>query len=137
MKSVLLAALLFLSVNAFANGQSDDDLVKEAVADTSGKMKDPKAREALINHDAGAKRANEGVVNVVGTKGADELYGISAEIIPLLFKEGQTPEEAMAMLKKAQGNPAEFLKSLPPDVQKKIRDLAGKTGGGGSTAIKP
>lgn len=120
----LYASLLFFTpFSSFAG--SDQDLLDEAVADTQKMMKDNQKRQELLQ-DQKAKDADKAASSVVGSENMNEIYGISADILPLLIKEQGSPDKAAAYLEAIQRNPAEFLQKLPPEIQAKIKNLSSK-----------
>ena len=76
--------------------------------------------------DAG-KAADQKVLEAVGGDAAaqQELYNISAEIMPILVQQsGGDPAKMQDLMQKAQTNPEGFYKSLPPELQAKIKATA-------------
>lgn len=106
-------------------GKTDDQLMQEAVADTQGKMKSPTQRKELLQSKE-AKKANLDASNTVGSENIDELYAITAEILPLLMEKNGDTEKAAQYLEKMKRNPAQFLQELPPDIKAKIKALSMK-----------
>jgi len=81
----------------------------EAAKSSAGQAADQKALEAV-----GSNAANK-----------QELYNISADIMPILMQQtGGDPEKMQLLMLKAQTDPEKFLNSLPPDVQAKIKNIA-------------
>jgi len=81
----------------------------EAAKSSAGQAADQKALEAV-----GSNAANK-----------QELYNISADIMPILMQQtGGDPEKMQLLMLKAQTDPERFLNSLPPDVQAKIKNIA-------------
>ena len=81
----------------------------EAAKSSAGQAADQKALEAV-----GGNTSNK-----------QELYNISADIMPMLIQQtGGDSEKMQALLLKAQTDPQGFLNSLPPDIQTKIKNLA-------------
>lgn len=120
----LFASLLFFTP-AFTLAGSEEELLNEAVSDTQKMMKDSQKRQNLLQ-DQKAKDADKAASAVVGSENMNEIYGISADILPRLMKEQGSPEKAAAYLEAIQRNPAEFLQNLPPEIQEKIKGLSSK-----------
>jgi hypothetical protein len=92
-----------------------------------------KTQDCLINQncdpattDAG-KAADQKALEAVGGSALDkqELYNIAADIMPILVQQaGEDPTKMQAILLKAQADPVNFLNSLPPEIQVKIKNAA-------------
>jgi hypothetical protein len=122
MRNGFMTVALLFSLTCFAD--SDDELFQEAVQDTQAKMNSPELRKSLIQTSE-AKKANANAEILVGSENIDEIYSLSSQILPTLTKSDD-PNEAAKVLEKAQRNPAEFFKSLSPEMQAQIRSLAEK-----------
>ncbi|MDD1606068.1 MAG: hypothetical protein LUP96_05140 [Methylococcaceae bacterium] len=92
-----------------------------------------KTQDCLRNQTCEAAKSNAGqaadqkALAAVGgnTSNEQELYNISADIMPMLIQQtGGDSEKMQALLLKAQTDPQGFLNSLPPDIQTKIKNLA-------------
>jgi hypothetical protein len=56
---------------------------------------------------------------------SQELHNISADIMPFLIQQaGGEPTKMQAIMLKAQTDPESFLRSLPPEIQAKIKKVA-------------
>lgn len=112
----LLAGMFVQTVYAAETGsalEQTQDCLKnktcEAAKTEAGKVADKKALEAV----AGNVSAQQ------------ELYNISAEIMPILVQQsGGDPAKMQALMQKAQTDPEAFYKSLPADIQAKIKATA-------------
>lgn len=81
----------------------------DAAKSSAGQAADQKALEAV-----GGNAANK-----------QELYNISADIMPMLIQQtGGDPEKMQALMLKAQTDPEGFFNSLSPDAQAKIKNIA-------------
>ncbi|MCX7067859.1 MAG: hypothetical protein NTW85_09235 [Methylococcales bacterium] len=81
----------------------------EAAKSKAGQAADQKALEAV-----GGNASNK-----------QELYNISADIMPMLIQQtGGDPEKMQALMLKAQTDPEGFFNSLSPDAQAKIKNIA-------------
>ena len=116
-KCVLIFCFLF-SVGASASE------VEDAVSKTQQDLRSDD-RSKLLNTPK-AQGADLKARQTVGAENIDQVYAISADILPTLMKQAGTPEAAAAMLEKAKTDPAGFLKSLPPEIQQQIKDLSRK-----------
>lgn len=117
---VLLSGFcLLLGPNISFAGEVDDAVLK-----TQQDLRQSD-RSKMINTPK-AQMADQNVRQTVGSENADQAYAISADILPLLMNKAGSPEEAAKLLQQAQQDPAGFLKSLPPEIQQQIKDLAGK-----------
>lgn len=127
MKKMILA-LCIISSMAHA---SDDELVtslneySQAVEKTQQGLVNPSERKNMINSKE-ALEAAEKVNSVTGGDAIDQetIYKISAQVLGDI--QGKDPSSLEKTLLQAQKDPEAFMKSLSPDVQKQIRDLAGK-----------
>lgn len=122
MRAGLTTIVFLFTITCYAD--SDEQLFREAVHDTQKKMNSPEARKSLIKTSE-AQKANSNAEMLVGNENIDEIYSLSAQILPTLSKSGD-PEEVAKVLEKAQRNPAEFLQSLPPEIQAHIKSFAQK-----------
>ena len=96
---------------------------QEAISETQNQMKDPLKREQLIqSHEA--KKADRAATSVVGSENIDEIYAISADILPLIIQKNDDTQNSENALEKAQRNPAQFLQELPPEIQNRIQSLS-------------
>jgi hypothetical protein len=71
--------------------------------------------------------ADQKALNAVGGNAANkqELYNLSAEIMPLLVQQtGGDPEKMQALIQKALADPEAFFNSLPADTRAQIKNLA-------------
>lgn len=117
---MILRVLLFVVLTCFANAGEVDDAVLKTQEDLRSRD-----RSKLLDTQK-ARAADQKARQTVGSENIDQAYAISADILPLLMKEAGSPENAAALLEKAQRDPAGFLKSLPPEIQQQIKDLANK-----------
>ncbi len=122
----LIVALFLSSFSVQADSTHDQAIVNDAVVEVSKQLQDPNARQKLINQNAESKKAHSQAIEVVGEQNQDEIYAISADILPLLFKEAGNPEQASLMLQQASANPKEFFDRLPAETKEKIRKLSAK-----------
>jgi hypothetical protein len=92
-----------------------------------------KTQDCLRNQTCEAAKSNAGqaadqkALEAVGGNASNkqELYNISADIMPILIQQtGGNDEKMQALMLKAQTDPEGFLNSLPPDAQAKIKNLA-------------
>ena len=120
MKISIIAILLTCSQTAWA----EDDVL----AETQALMADRQQMSALAQKDAGVKRADDFVTEVVGSgKEKDDLYKISADVMGVLVKKHNGDISAMQNdLMQALKDPAKFLDSLNPEHKDQIRNLATK-----------
>jgi len=76
--------------------------------------------------DAGKEAGRKALAAVGGSvRDKQELYNMSADIMPILFQQaGGDPAKMQALLLKAQTDPESFLNSLSPELKAKIRNIA-------------
>lgn len=90
-------------------------------------LKDKKSREETIKQGGiNAKRADDFATDLMGNeKNKDELYEISAEILPYINeKSGGDPAKMKTLLEEYQKNPEAFYKDLPESTRQKIKKLS-------------
>ncbi len=111
----LLAGMLVQTVYAADSSalQQTQDCLKNKTCDAAkteaGKAANQKALEAVAGNVAAQQ----------------ELYNISADIMPILVQQsGGDPAKMQALMQKAQTDPEGFYKSLPADIQAKIKATA-------------
>jgi hypothetical protein len=121
-KVKLRVCLLAVGVS-FQNGYADDN-ANSALLKTQDCLRNQTCES--INTDAGKAADLKALEAVSGNGGAKQaLYNISADIMPILEKQaGGDALKMQEIMLKAQADPVEFLNSLPPDVQTKIKDIA-------------
>ena len=114
--SLLIVGMSFQNVNAddvSSALQKTQDCLRNQNCDpaktVTGKVADQKAL-GVVNGNAINKQA---------------LYDIAADIMPILVQQaGEDPTKMQAILLKAQADPVNFLNSLPPEIQMKIKNTA-------------
>ncbi len=108
---------------AWQNIYAEDDTVS-ALQKTQDCLRNQTCEAAK---SGAGQAANQKALEAVGgnTSNKQELYNISADIMPILIQQtGGNDEKMQALMLKAQTDPEGFLNSLPPDVQAKIKNLA-------------
>ena len=102
-----------------------DDAMTSALQQTQDCLKNQSCESAkTMAGQAADQKALEAVLGNIGDK--QELYNISADIMPILLQQtGGDPEKMQALLLNAQNNPAVFLNSLPANIQNRIKNVAG------------
>ena len=92
-----------------------------------------KTQDCLRNQTCDAAKSSAGqaadqkALEAVGgnANNKQELYNISADIMPTLIQQtGGDPEKMQALMLKAQTDPEGFFNSLSPDAQAKIKNIA-------------
>ncbi|MEI6707060.1 MAG: hypothetical protein WCK96_07985 [Methylococcales bacterium] len=92
-----------------------------------------KTQDCLRNQTCDAAKSSAGqaadqkALEAVGgnANNKQELYNISADIMPMLIQQtGGDPEKMQALMLKAQTDPEGFFNSLSPDAQAKIKNIA-------------
>ena len=92
-----------------------------------------KTQDCLRNQTCDAAKSSAGqaadqkALEAVGgnANNKQELYNISADIMPMLIQHtGGDPEKMQALMLKAQTDPEGFFNSLSPDAQAKIKNIA-------------
>ncbi|MDD1610661.1 MAG: hypothetical protein LUO95_08690 [Methylococcaceae bacterium] len=108
---------------AWQNVYAEDDIIS-ALQKTQDCLRNQTCEAAKSN--AGQAADQKALAAVGGnTSNEQELYNISADIMPMLIQQtGGDSEKMQALLLKAQTDPQGFLNSLPPDIQTKIKNLA-------------
>ncbi|MFU8789696.1 MAG: hypothetical protein ACNA7G_11750 [Methylobacter sp.] len=127
----LLAASLFMPT-VYADGTMDS-----ALQQTQDCLKKQNCGSA--NTDAG-KAAAQQALNAVDGNPANlqELYSISAEIMPILLQQaGGDPAKMQELMHNAQTNPEAFLNALTEALQAKIKNMAATVENSRASAQKP
>ena len=108
---------------AWQNVYAEDDIIS-ALQKTQDCLRNQTCEAAKSN--AGQAADQKALAAVGGnTSNEQELYNISADIMPMLIQQtGGDSEKMQALMLKAQTDPQGFLNSLPPDIQTKIKNLA-------------
>ncbi|MGZ4956172.1 MAG: hypothetical protein ACXV8Q_13780 [Methylobacter sp.] len=105
----------------FQNVYADDDINSALL----------KTQDCLRNQNCDAAKTETGraaeqkALEAVGGNAGNmqELYNISADIMPILLQQtGGDPAKMQALMLKAQTDPESFLNSLSPEVQAKIKN---------------
>lgn len=112
----LLMGMMAQTVYAAEAGsalQQTQDCLKNKTCDAAkteaGKAADKKALEAVAGNEAAQQ----------------ELYNISAEIMPILVQQsGGDTAKMQELMQKAQTDPETFFNSLPAELQTKIKNAA-------------
>ena len=131
MKNILLVASVILFMLKPANAQNEHYNKEEALAETQKLLKDQSLRNKAIDNDE-AKKADRNAGFAVGGDSTlkEELYSISADLMPWLIKLGQDdPKKMQEILQKAKRDPSsikELFESMPDAEKRKIRALAEK-----------
>lgn len=123
MFKVNLFVLLLVVGLFFQNSYADDD-IGSALQKTQDCLRHQNCDS--LNTDTG-RTANQNALEAVdgNDRNKQELYNISAEIMPILLQQaGEDPAKMQATLLKAQTDPESFLNSLPPEIQVKIKNAA-------------
>ncbi|WP_333876855.1 hypothetical protein [Methylobacter sp.] len=107
----------------FQNVYADDDINSALL----------KTQDCLRNQNCDAAKTETGraaeqkALEAVGGNAGNmqELYNISADIMPILLQQtGGDPAKMQALMLKAQTDPESFLNSLSPEVQAKIKNAS-------------
>ena len=100
---------------------------QEALRKTQDVIRNPQKRNAVIQDDQKAMKAEEIVRQVMG-ENTDEIHHLSAEILEVIYKQADGDELKMQeIVNQASRNPAAFLQSLPEDYKNKVHSLADKS----------
>lgn len=120
--------ILMLTVGLLSTTVSfaEDDL-DPALKDVQDMMRSESKRAELLKDNPKAQQADSFALQAVGgdqrLKG--EVYDVSADIMATVKQmSGGDTVKMNQLLQKALQNPGEFLKSLPPEQQAKIRGIA-------------
>lgn len=115
-----------LPLTAYADKDAKD--MDQAVGEASVDLTDKSRRQKILNKDSKARQADAMAASVTGGGvNQEELYAISAELLPEIAKMADNDPAKMAtLLQEAQKNPEEFYKKLPADKRKRIQELSKK-----------
>ena len=114
-------------VTSYSLAQTDH----RAVYETQNLLRDPDRRGQIIRYDSKAREADDFASKAFGgnSQQKHELYNISSDIFAVMSNaSGGDAQKMKEQLLKATQNPEQFLKSLPPEIQAKIKSVADKTG---------
>jgi len=114
--SLLIVGMSFQNVNA--------DDISSALQTTQDCLRNQNCDPSKT--DVG-KAADQRALGAVGGNASikQELYNIAADVMPILVKQtGEDPAKMQAILLKAQADPVNFLNSLPPEIQVKIKNAS-------------
>ena len=114
---LILIGLFFFFSNA-------TDELSIALQQTQECLKKQNCDSAL---SSAGQAADQKALDAVGGNAANkqELYNLSAEILPILVQQtGGDPEKLQALIQKALTDPEAFFNSLPADTQAQIKNLA-------------
>ena len=127
MKKMIYIILIAVCTLGHAESQAQTTTVNdEALAKTQNLLKDKQKREEFIKTDSAASTADKNVTQTFGDgKTKEDIYDTSAIMMKFLTeKYSGDPEKMQQEMTKAMSNPKEFLKSLPADIQNKIKRIA-------------
>ena len=121
LKVNLFVSLLVVGMS-FQNVYADD--MSSALQKTQDCLRNQNCDPAKADlGQAADQRALGAVGGNVSNK--QELYNIAADVMPILVQQaGEDPTKMQAILLKAQADPVNFLNSLPPEIQVKIKNAA-------------
>ncbi len=120
-------AVLLLPIIAFAGeAENQEKEVKEALEQTKMLLNDT-AFQNGYKSDPNAQEAHGKVKEIVGSNSRQqqEIYSLSSEAFEKIVADAKgDPAKIMEVLQKAQADPKAFMRSLPPEQQARIRELA-------------
>lgn len=125
---VIVIQLLYVNWSLAQNlstAEPEKKYSPEAASEAQALMKNSSERQQLLQTSE-AKKADQEATAVVGSENVNEIYGISADILPIILKKNDDTQSAENYLEKAQRNPAQFLQELPPEIQNRIKSLSQK-----------
>ncbi|HEY8036794.1 MAG TPA: hypothetical protein VIF37_14535 [Methylobacter sp.] len=123
MFKVNLSVFLVVAGMSFQNIYADDD-ISSPLQKTQDCLRNQNCDS--VKTDAG-KAADRKALEAMGgnAHSKQELYDISADIMPILMQQaGGDPEKMQAIMLKAQTDPEGFLNSLSLEIQAKIRNAS-------------
>lgn len=132
---VLIFSISFLTLPTFAEEDLD-----AALKDVQDLLRTESKRNEVIKVSPKAQQADDFALQAVGGNQAlkNDIYDVSADVMATVKElSGGDAAKMNELLQKALQNPAAFLKSLPPEQQAKIRDIAAKTEKQKSSQAKP
>lgn len=132
-KLSLIKRIVMFKINQFVfllvMGMSVQNLYADAAVDSALQQ----TQDCLRNQNCDAAKSSAGqaadqkALEAVGGNASNkqELYNISADIMPILVQQTDgDPEKMQALMLKAQTDPEGFFNALPPDIKAKIKNLA-------------
>ncbi len=132
---VLIFSISFLTLPTFAEEDLD-----AALKDVQDLLRTESKRNEVIKVSPKAQQADDFALQAVGGNQAlkNDIYDVSADVMATVKElSGGDAAKMNELLQKALQNPTAFLKSLPPEQQAKIRDIAAKTEKQKSSQAKP
>lgn len=120
-----LTSLLILVSPSRSTAEELDQASQNALRETQNLLKDPVKREAALSHDEATKTAVSNLSQTVGEQNVNGAYNLSADIFATIVKDSNgDPAKMNEILERAQRDPSSFLKSLSPEQQAKIKEMA-------------
>lgn len=116
--------LLLCAISVSAQSVYAEDINGSALEQAQNCLTNQNCAAALT---ADGLAADQKALDAVGGNqaGKQELYTISAEILPFLITQSAgDPGKMAAIMEKAQSNPEAFFNSLPAEIQTKIKNAA-------------
>ncbi len=111
---------------------------QEALEKTQTLLRDPTQRNAAINQNQDARSNDAELQKLMGGKGADGVYDLSADIFAKIVNESNGDVVVMQQkIEQVQKNPEAFLKSLTPEQQARIKSMANQSGDKRGPSNKP
>jgi hypothetical protein len=102
---------------------------QKALQETQDFMKNKSEREAFVNKDGAAKKADDFLKTLVGgdSQLTEETYALAAEVFEMLVRESQGDGKKMQeALERFARDPASFAGKWSPEQQAKLKALAKK-----------
>lgn len=116
--------IFLILIVLFCHNANATDELSMALQQTQECLKKQNCDSAL---SSAGQAADQKALNAVGGNAASkqELYNLSAEILPILVQQtGGDPEKMQALIQKALTDPEAFFNLLPADTQAQIKNLA-------------
>jgi hypothetical protein len=109
----------------------------DPIEETSALLKDPVARQGVMNQDPEAKKADQRVKSLgLSPAGEARVYGLSAGIFENLAKEdGGDAEKLTRTVNDLLRDPASLEKKLTPEQKREIQSLSKEIEGRGAAPI--
>ena len=123
MRILILLSLILAVPTAGAQQHANDEHVQKALQQTQQQLRDKNEREKAVNENEKTKAA-DAYIDQVGIN-KDETYDLTADIMADLVKQTEgDPKKLQELMEQAKRDPAAFARSLSPENQRKIQDLA-------------
>jgi outer membrane lipoprotein-sorting protein len=122
--------LFFTVLIPLAPAETADPVTASALQETQSQLKDPKARQTLMDQVPDGASVDGQVKALAGSpENTDAIYALAASVLGKVAEDAKNdPQKMQELLKKASDDPASFAKGLNKKQQDQLREIAAKIG---------